>query len=611
MADAGFKLAVEGEREFKKAIQEINAQIKANQAELKLLAEQYRNSDDSMGRLTAAQKSLEEAMDLQGQKVATLREQYEKAAETYGENDIRVVKLKTTLTEATAEYTKLTNEVNVNQKAIDANWRSMAGYEEVSIGVKDALSKLDEVMIESRKEIDELADEYKSLVNESKDVTTSQENLISQNKLISESVDEQRKKINILREEMKVMTKLYGENSEEAEKYRKEIKEATDELSQMEKQIKKNEDEMSDSGKSAQGLLDALDVVSELTGVKIPSGIKDIIKGLDSSSIAAGGIAVALAGVAAQIGEIFKDLIGWADELTKKSQEMNVDTEQYQALEYAATKLGVSMDTIDDAIKEVNNKVGESHEVLGKYIGDMDALKDATDAEKEAVAEQMAVWDELGVVIYDETGTLRDAKDILYDLIDAYGKMPAGIERSKAMTEMFGEEARRLNPLIEAGTTQLKNFEDEARRAGIVMEEETIEALDKTAMKFEEFELRASAALRNVASNVIDRGWFGQSAIGGFAGLFEDLGEIIKNIFGGKSYATGTYNHIGGYALVGEKGPEIVSLPQGSRVYPHGTSPEVGSSVNNYNITISAASIREFNDVVRIVQGAQQTLRMR
>ena len=37
MADAGLKLVVEGEREFKKAIQEINAQIKANQAELKLL----------------------------------------------------------------------------------------------------------------------------------------------------------------------------------------------------------------------------------------------------------------------------------------------------------------------------------------------------------------------------------------------------------------------------------------------------------------------------------------------------------------------------------------------------------------------------------------------
>ena len=63
--------------------------------------------------------------------------------------------------------------------------------------------------------------------------------------------------------------------------------------------------------------------------------------------------------------------------------------------------------------------------------------------------------------------------------------------------------------------------------------------------------------------------------------------------------------------MVGEKGPEIVELPQGSRVYPTGTGPELGASVNNYNITISASSIREFNDVIRVMQSAQQTMRMR
>lgn len=604
MADAGLKLAVEGEREFKKAIQEINAQIKANQAELKLLVEQYKHSDDSMGKLTSTQKALEEAMTLQGNKVSTLREQYEKAAEAYGENDIRVVKLRTSMTEATAEYTKLTNEVAANQKAIDDNQSALEEYQKTA-------EEIDDVMKANRQELSGLADQYKALGDNSKSTAEKQENLAKQNKLLTDNVENQKKKLEDLNKKLELAKKLYGENSTEVDKWGDLVDHATKELEEMQEQIKKNEDEMSDSGESANGLLNALEKASELTGVEIPDGIKEMIGGFDDSALAAGGIATALIGVGGKIGEIFKDLIGWADELTTKSQEMNVDVEQYQALEYAATKLGVSMDTIDDAIKEVNNKVGESHKVLGAYVGDMDSLKDATDAEKEAVAEQMAMWDELGVVIYDETGNLRDAKDILYDLIDAYGKMPEGIERSKAMTEMFGDEARKLNPLIEAGTTQLKKLEEEAKRAGIVMEEETIKSLDKTAMKFEEFELRVSAAVKNVAANVIDRGLFGQTAIGGFLGLFEDLSEVIKNIFGGKSYATGTYNHIGGYALVGEKGPEIVSLPQGSRVYPNGTGPELGSSVNNYNITISASSIREFNDVVRVMQSARQTMRMR
>ena len=97
MADAGFKLAVEGEREFKKAIAEINAQIKANAAELKLLTAQYANTDDGMEKLTANQKALETSLETQGQKVALLREQYEKAAAEFGETDTRVVKLKTEL----------------------------------------------------------------------------------------------------------------------------------------------------------------------------------------------------------------------------------------------------------------------------------------------------------------------------------------------------------------------------------------------------------------------------------------------------------------------------------------------------------------------------------
>lgn len=75
------------------------------------------------------------------------------------------------------------------------------------------------------------------------------------------------------------------------------------------------------------------------------------------------------------------------------------------------------------------------------------------------------------------------------------------------------------------------------------------------------------------------------------------------------AYASGTYNHPGGYAVVGEKGPEIVELPRGSRVYPNGTVPQMSES-NVYHITIPARDIREFNDIIRIAQGQRQSIRM-
>ncbi|MCW1985333.1 UNVERIFIED_ORG: hypothetical protein M2348_001065 [Sphingomonas sp. R1F5B] len=44
---------------------------------------------------------------------------------------------------------------------------------------------------------------------------------------------------------------------------------------------------------------------------------------------------------------------------------------------------------------------------------------------------------------------------------------------------------------------------------------------------------------------------------------------------GGKvpAYADGTSFHPGGLAMVGERGPELVNLPRGSKVYPNGTGP--------------------------------------
>ena len=81
------------------------------------------------------------------------------------------------------------------------------------------------------------------------------------------------------------------------------------------------------------------------------------------------------------------------------------------------------------------------------------------------------------------------------------------------------------------------------------------------------------------------------------------------------TYASGTNYAPGGLALVGERGPEIVDLPRGAKVYPNGVLPAGmggGSAVNEsnvYNITIDAASVKEFNDIVRIAQGARVGMR--
>jgi hypothetical protein len=91
-----------------------------------------------------------------------------------------------------------------------------------------------------------------------------------------------------------------------------------------------------------------------------------------------------------------------------------------------------------------------------------------------------------------------------------------------------------------------------------------------------------------------------------------------------RGYASGTDFHPGGLAVVGEEGPELVSLPRGSRVMPNRKTMQfmrgvpayaggVGSFGGNYfapgSIVIEARSVKEFNDITRIME--QQKMSMR
>ena len=96
MADAGLRLSVEGEKEFKAALREIDAQLKINKSEIKLLTEEYKLNDTGIDSLVTKQKVLSDTINLQGAKVETLDELYKKSADTYGETDARVLKLKNT-----------------------------------------------------------------------------------------------------------------------------------------------------------------------------------------------------------------------------------------------------------------------------------------------------------------------------------------------------------------------------------------------------------------------------------------------------------------------------------------------------------------------------------
>jgi len=90
MADNfGLRIGVEGEKEFKKALAEINQSFKVLGSEMNLVASQFDRQDKSVEAITARNRVLNKEIDTQKQKISTLEQALQNATASFGENDRR------------------------------------------------------------------------------------------------------------------------------------------------------------------------------------------------------------------------------------------------------------------------------------------------------------------------------------------------------------------------------------------------------------------------------------------------------------------------------------------------------------------------------------------
>ena len=88
MADNfGLKIGLEGEKQFKDALREINQSFKVLGSEMTLVASQFDKNDKSVQAITARNAVLNKEIDAQREKISTLKAALDNAASSFGEND--------------------------------------------------------------------------------------------------------------------------------------------------------------------------------------------------------------------------------------------------------------------------------------------------------------------------------------------------------------------------------------------------------------------------------------------------------------------------------------------------------------------------------------------
>lgn len=280
------------------------------------------------------------------------------------------------------------------------------------------------------------------------------------------------------------LNKSLTENKKAQKEASKEISDAEKELKKLDKEIaksgeateeqKKKREQLNAVIKDGKDKLDALRVVEgqlrkEITDTNDSIGkqkkayeqLTSSIEGAKASgSDLAKEIGVIGAAAVASTAAIVKfvgDAAAWADSMNTMRDVTGISTQDLQKFAYASELVDVSMETMTGSLTKLTRNM-------------QGALNNSSGTAAQA-------FKALDVQIEDGTGHLRDRQQVFYEVIDALGKVSNETERDALSMNIFGRSAEQLNPLIKGGAETLKALGDEAERAGLILDQKTLDSL--------------------------------------------------------------------------------------------------------------------------------------
>jgi len=304
--------------------------------------------------------------------------------------------------------------------------------------------------------------------------------LTAKNEALQKKLDQQREKVETLRRALENAKVQYGETDTKTLKWQQSLNLAEAELIQVEKELRDNSEALKQAQKDMEKFGLAEDEVRDKTkdigniiadfanklGIHLPAGADKAIRALDSTKVSTLALVGAVAGLIKGFADATIQTAKTADEILTLASTSGLATDTIQKMNYASELLDVSTETITGSMTRMISSLSQAQKGTG----------DAADA-----------FRKLHVNIRDSNGRLKDSETLFYQVIDALGKVRNETERDALAMQIFGRSARELNPLIEAGSSALKELGDEAERMGYVMDENTLQkfgALDDAMQRF-------------------------------------------------------------------------------------------------------------------------------
>lgn len=191
----------------------------------------------------------------------------------------------------------------------------------------------------------------------------------------------------------------------------------------------------------------------------------------------------AFAPISAAAGAVVSGLVGLgykavtaADDLNTLAAQTGISTQELQKMQYASDLVDVSIDRITGALRRMKPKMDEGN----------------------------ATFQALGVSVTDASGHLRNTTDVFYDAIAAMSKIPNEAERDKIAMELFGRSADELAGIIDDGGEALRKYGDDAERLGLILSQDTLDALNRINDSLDLMKSRLSGAALGLGAKVAE-----------------------------------------------------------------------------------------------------------
>lgn len=148
------KISLDGEKEFKQAISNINSGLGVLNSEMKKVTAEYKDNANSMEALKKKGDVLERTLSSQKDKVEELKKALQASAEQYGESDKRTLEWKKSLNLAETAVVQTEQAIKENEKAMQGNTATLKDLTDalginLPKGAQDALSGIGSFSVES------------------------------------------------------------------------------------------------------------------------------------------------------------------------------------------------------------------------------------------------------------------------------------------------------------------------------------------------------------------------------------------------------------------------------------------------------------------------------